>query len=78
MGSGSVGVKPLDPPKGLKTCGRCRFIGSDVLFDREQVHVCRRNPPVPINVNRMVLAAFPGVKPDEDWCGEFVWEERLR
>ena len=67
---------PAPPPKGIKTCKDCRFLGSDRLGnDNERVIVCRRRPPDIPELSSTInpFGYWPIVNIAEDWCGDFEW-----
>ena len=56
-------------------CQTCRYMdpNGEVAYGSKGVPVCRRFPPL---VQEVGGTAWPGVKPLEDWCGEWKSVER--
>lgn len=58
----------------MENCSSCWWFETETGF-------CRRNPPVPFQMNRngkMVTSAkYPKiVRPTSDWCGEWLSDDR--
>lgn len=55
----------------MASCQTCKF--SSVLNKQ-----CRFNPPVATILGMseerkpLIISIFPSIKPEEDWCGQFI------
>ncbi|WP_375764225.1 hypothetical protein ACE10X_13160 [Bradyrhizobium sp. Pha-3] len=52
----------------MKTCGECKFYGTELEHEGQKYGFCYRYPPTPLAENKSTAAI---VKPELRECGEF-------